>query len=157
MWPSDGMRPKSVVWATSMTPQSFYHAKPGSLSHRWVVAEERSRIENDDKAEATRALRKMRAGRLSKMMKVGGEIFTCMIEQDRSPLWRARLRLECSRKTPAVASCFQLTNGDHKPKRSAEAGAACQQQGSDGPRVLHQTVQRLLERREIAIPFDDTA
>ena len=118
MWPSDGMRPKSVVWATSMTPQSFYHAKPGSLSHRWVVAEERSRIENDDKAEATRALREMRAGRLSKVMKVGGEIFTCMIEQDRSPLWRARLRLECSRKTPTVASCFQLTNGDHKPKRS---------------------------------------
>ena len=27
--------------------------KPGSLSHRWVVAGERSRLENDETAETT--------------------------------------------------------------------------------------------------------
>ena len=79
------MFPKeSVIHATQMTPQALFHAQAGSLSHRWVVAGERSRIDNDDKAEATRALREMlAAGRLSKMMpvKLGGEIKTVMIEQ----------------------------------------------------------------------------
>ena len=49
--------PEAVVYATQATPQALFHAKPGSLSHRWFVAGERSRLENDDKAEATRAMR----------------------------------------------------------------------------------------------------
>jgi len=47
--------PEAVVLATQMTPQALFHMKPGSLRHRWVVAGERSRKENDDTAEAIRA------------------------------------------------------------------------------------------------------
>ncbi|MFO0796372.1 MAG: hypothetical protein U0804_02780 [Gemmataceae bacterium] len=77
--------PEAVIRATQMTPQALFHMKPGSLSHRWVVAGERSRLEDDDRAEATRALREMLAGgRLSKLMpmKAGTGIETQLIEQE---------------------------------------------------------------------------
>lgn len=74
--------PEVVVPATQMTPQALFHMKPGSLKHRFIVAGERSRKQNDDTAEATRALREMiSSGRLDKLMpmKVGGEIQTVTI------------------------------------------------------------------------------
>jgi hypothetical protein len=76
--------PEAVIRATQMTPQALFHMKPGSLAHRWVVGGERSRLEDDDRAEATRALREMQAGgRLSKLMpvKVAAGIETQLIEQ----------------------------------------------------------------------------
>jgi hypothetical protein len=76
---------EAVIRATTMTPQALYHMRPGGLKHRWVVGGERSRKEDDDVAEATRALREMlSSGRLSKLMpmKVGGEIVSLLIEQE---------------------------------------------------------------------------
>jgi hypothetical protein len=77
--------PEAVIHATQMTPQALFHLKPGSLKNRFVVAGERSRKENDDTAEATRALREMLgSGRLSKLMPVkkGNEIQTVQINQE---------------------------------------------------------------------------
>ena len=77
--------PEAVVQATQMTPQALFHLKPGSLEHRFVVAGERSRLENDERAEATEALREMLSGgRLVKLMpmKVNGEITTETITQN---------------------------------------------------------------------------
>jgi len=51
--------PEAVIVATQMTPQALFHMKPGSLKHRFVVGSERFRIEDDERAEATRALREM--------------------------------------------------------------------------------------------------
>src|SRR5262249_23147091 len=76
---------EALVIATQMTPQSLFYMERGSLKNRWVVAGERSRLENDERAEATRALREMQsAGRLSKMLtvKLGGELTTVRIEQE---------------------------------------------------------------------------
>src|SRR5262249_16728051 len=55
--------PEAVVLAHQMTPQALFHMEPGSLEHRFVVAGERSRLENDDSAEATRRGRRGRCGR----------------------------------------------------------------------------------------------
>lgn len=66
--------PEVVIYATQMTPQALFHMRPGSLEHRFVVAGERSRLENDESAEATRALREMiSSGKLTKLipMKTG--------------------------------------------------------------------------------------
>ena len=58
--------------ATSLTPNALYYKEPGSLIHRFVVAGERSRIQDDVHAEATRALREMQAsGELTKTVTVG--------------------------------------------------------------------------------------
>jgi hypothetical protein len=44
------------------------------LQHRFIVAGERSRLQNDETAEATRALRELlSAGRLVKFRSFGGE------------------------------------------------------------------------------------
>jgi len=77
--------PEVVIHATQMTPQALFHMKPGSLRHRFIVAGERSRAENDDTADATRALREMiSSGWLTKLMpmKVRGEIQTVTIDQE---------------------------------------------------------------------------
>ena len=63
--------PEAVIVASQLTPQSLFYMEPGSLVHRFIVAGERSRLENDDTAEATRALREMLSeGRLSKLLPV---------------------------------------------------------------------------------------
>src|SRR5262249_25590628 len=78
--------PETVIHATQMTPQALFHMPPGSLAHRFVVAGERSRIEDDETAEATRARRQMlSSGRLCKRMPMkvaGGKIETVCIEQE---------------------------------------------------------------------------
>jgi len=153
--------PEAVVLATQMTPQALFHARPGSLSHRWVVAGERSRIENDDKAEATRALREMlSAGRLTKMMpaKVDGEIQTVTIDQP-GPIafvestTSARVFEEDSNR------CVMLSTDERRGQtRTIMRRLAMHASGairSEGPRAVarQQTVQRLLERRTVVIPY----
>ena len=51
--------PETVIHATAMTAQSLYYLESGALRHKFIVAGERSRREDDDTAEATRALREM--------------------------------------------------------------------------------------------------
>ena len=51
--------PESVLMATQLTPQSLFYMDPGSLVHRLVVVGERSRAEDDEAADATRALWEM--------------------------------------------------------------------------------------------------
>ena len=50
---------EAKLLAHSMTPQALYYMAPGSMVHRAVVAGERSRVQDDGQAEATRALREM--------------------------------------------------------------------------------------------------
>lgn len=71
--------PEAVLRAHAMTAQALYHVEPGTLEHRFVVAGERSRKQDDDTANATKALRELLSdGRLSKLIatKDGGRIVT---------------------------------------------------------------------------------
>lgn len=47
------------VVAQQITPNALYYLPEGSLKNRIIVAGERSRVEDDERAEATRALREM--------------------------------------------------------------------------------------------------
>ena len=153
--------PEAVVLATQMTPQALFHARPGSLSHRWVVAGERSRIENDDRAEATRALREMlSAGRLTKMMpmKVGGEIETVTIEQE-GPIAFVESTTSARVFEEDANRCIMLSTDERRSQTKTImrrlALAASGKVRSEGPAVAarHHALQRLLERRSIVIPF----
>ena len=153
--------PEAIVHATQMTPQALFHARPGSLSHRWVVAGERSRLENDDKAEATRAMREMlSAGRLTKMMpmKVGGEIQTVTIEQE-GPIAFVESTTSANIFDEDRNRCVLLTTDERRSQTMRvmrlHAMIASGKVRSEGPRVvaLHRALQRLLERRAIVIPF----
>jgi DNA-binding transcriptional ArsR family regulator len=153
--------PEGIVMATQMTPQSLYHAEQGSLSHRWVVAGERSRMNNDDRAEATRALREMLAsGRLSKFMpvKVGNEIVTVLIEQQ-GPIAYVESTTATRVFEEDASRCILLSTDERSAQtKTILRQIARQAKGevrSERGRIIdrHQALQRLLERREIVIPF----
>jgi len=153
--------PEAVVHATQMTPQALFHARPGSLSHRWVVAGERSRLENDDKAEATRAMREMlSAGRLTKMMpmKVGAEIETVTIEQE-GPIAFVESTTSARVFEEDANRCIMLSTDERRSQTKTImrrlALHASGKSKTEGPRIVarHHAMQRLLERRAIVIPF----
>ncbi len=156
------MFPKeSVIHATQMTPQALFHAQAGSLSHRWVVAGERSRIDNDDKAEATRALREMlAAGRLSKMMpmKLGGEIKTVMIEQP-GPIAFVESTTAARIFEEDANRCILLSTDERRRQtKTILRRLALQSSGKvRAPEkdivAVHHALQRLLDRHEVVIPF----
>jgi len=153
--------PEAVVRATQMTPQALFHARPGSLSHRWVVAGERSRKDDDDTAEATRALREMLSGgRLTKLMpmKVAGEIQTVTIEQD-GPIafvestTAARVFEEDQNRAILLTTDERRTQTKTILRRLAlhVSGTA----RNDVTRVVavHHALQRSLERQTVVVPF----
>ena len=62
---------EAVLRAHRITSQALYHLPPGSLVNRFVVAGERPRRQDDETADATRALREMISdGRLTKAITV---------------------------------------------------------------------------------------
>jgi len=154
--------PEAVLLATSMTPQALFHMKPGALSHRWVVAGERSRKEEDDLAEATRALREMiSAGRLSKLMpvKIGNELVTVLVEQEGPIAFVESTTLqqvfdedenrcvslftdERPEQTRRILDC--LAHRSAGESSSPTAGRAA---------LVHHALQRLLRRREVFVPY----
>jgi DNA primase len=156
------MFPKeAIVHATQMTPQALFHARPGSLSHRWVVAGERSRIDNDDKAEATRALREMlAAGRLSKMMpvKLGGEIQTVTIEQP-GPIAFVESTTAARIFEEDANRCILLSTDERRNQTKTILRRLAFHVSGKGsavaPHLLerHHTLQRLLRRSEVVIPY----
>jgi hypothetical protein len=154
--------PEAVVWATQMTPQALFHLKPGSLRHRFIVAGERSRLENDETTEATRALREvLSSGRLVKLMpmKVGGEIQTVSIQQE-GPI------AFCESTTLGIIfaedanRCILLTTDERteQTRRIIACLAAGFSGGAgEGPsqavRLRHHALQRMLQSFSVTVPF----
>ncbi|MCC7476720.1 MAG: hypothetical protein IT425_15125 [Pirellulales bacterium] len=155
--------PEAVIHATAMTAQSLYYLEPGALRHKFIVAGERSRVENDDTAEATRALREMiGSGRLTKLvpMKEGGKIATQRIEQE-GPIAYI--------ETTTLAKIFEedanrclLLSADERKQQTAHivsrlaAGYISGQAGAaDLVIQRHHAIQRMIQQRPVVIPFAD--
>ena len=153
--------PEAVVLATQMTPQALFHMPPGSLSHRWVVAGERSRVENDDTAEATRALREMLSGgRLCKLIpqKVDGEIRTTRLEQEGPIAYVESTTLSRVFEEDANRAIMLSTDERRVQTNTIMRRLALHASGkvqTEGPRVVarHHALQRLLRQRAVLIPF----
>ena len=158
------MPPEAVIRATTMTPQALYHMPEGALVHRFVLAGERARVENDERAEATRALREMLAsGRLSKLIpeKDGGKIVTHLIEQDGPISYIESTTL--GKVFEEDANRCLLLQTDERPAQTrrivqAAAGAYAGTVGSDpfarGQMIdRHHTVQRMLVPQRVVIPY----
>ncbi|MCI0702275.1 MAG: toprim domain-containing protein [Planctomycetia bacterium] len=154
--------PEEIIHATQMTPQALFHMKPGSLQHKWVVAGERSRLEDDERAEATRALREMLAsGRLSKLMplKIGNEIETQAIEQE-GPI--------AFTETTTLTNIFEedanrclLLQTDETPAQTKRIICALAErqvgESEDTNSIIrvHHTLQRRLPRFAVRVPWSD--
>jgi hypothetical protein len=120
-------------------------------------------MNNDDRAEATRALREMLAsGRLSKFMpvKVGNEIVTVLIEQQ-GPIAYVESTTATRIFEEDASRCILLSTDERSAQtKTILRQIARQAKGevrSERGRIIdrHRTLQRLLERREIVIPYAD--
>jgi hypothetical protein len=153
---------EAVIRATQMTPQSLFHMPTGSLRHRWVVAGERSRREDDDTAEATRALREMLAsGRLSKLMpvKIGNELETRPIQQDGPIAYVESTSLEnIFEEDENRCVCLYTDEREEQTElivKEVASRHAGLDNGCDATRIVqtHHAMQRALRRCEVVIPF----
>jgi hypothetical protein len=136
--------------------------KPGSLAHRWVVAGERSRLEDDDRAEATRALREMLAsGRLSKLMpvKTGNGIETQTIEQEGPIAFTETTTLTTVFEEDANRCLMLQTDETAAQTRriinSLARGHSEEREDMDRFIRVHHTLQRLLPRCPVRVPWSD--
>jgi hypothetical protein len=153
--------PEAVIQATAMTAQSLYYLEPGALQHKFIVAGERSRKEDDDTAEATRALREMiSSGRLSKLvpMKEDGRYVTHRIEQPGPIAYIETTTL--SRIFDEDANRCLLLAADERQgqtaaivNRLAEAYSGAAGTNVDSIIARHHAAQRILQQRQVVIPF----
>jgi hypothetical protein len=153
--------PETVILATQMTPQALFHMPEGGLRNRWVVAGERSCKEDDDAAEATRALREMQAsGSLHKLMpvKVGGQIITVQIEQQ-GPIAFSESTTRSKVFDEDANRCISLHTDETREQtvRVVRAVAAAYAGGSNGDagriRERHHAMQRLLRPCPVIVPY----
>lgn len=155
--------PEVVVHAHQMSSQALFHMKPGSLVHRFVVAGERSRLEDDDRAEATRALREMiSSGRLCKLIasRVGNGIETVEIEQDGPIAYVESTTLSQIFEEDANRCLIVPTDERTEQTRKILFSMALRASGV-GPSpeqvgevvATHHALQRLLKPADVVIPF----
>lgn len=153
--------PEVVLRATRLTTNALYHFRPGTLRHRMIVAGERSRLTNDDAAEATRALREMiESGRLSKAipMKEGDRFVTHQIEQD-GPIAYLESTTAARIDEEDANRCLLLTTDEteNQTRRiiKATATAAAGQGCDDVTRIceVHHAIQRMIPRVDVIVPF----
>lgn len=153
--------PEATLLAKSMTTNALVYAKPGSLRHRWIVAGERSRQENDDTAEATRALREMlSSGRLSKQVTVkrDGELVSVLVAQA-GPI--------AFTETTTLSHIFDedrnrclLVQTDERQQQTraimkAVAREAAGKATGNAAAIVdrHHALQRLLQPHKVIVPF----
>ncbi|NMC19575.1 MAG: hypothetical protein GYA33_04075, partial [Thermogutta sp.] len=161
---ADLFPPEAVLRATALTTNALYYLPPGSLRHRFVVAGERWRIEDDERAEATRALREMLAsGKLSKAVAIsrqGSEPETILVEQE-GPISYSETTSMTRIFDEDANRCLLLTT-DERPVQTKRIittlgrryATGCK---GDAERIIakHHAMQRLLavEAARVRVPF----
>jgi hypothetical protein len=161
---ADLFPPEAVLRATEISPKALYYGDPHMLRHRWIVAGERSRQDEDgDKAEAYRALREMiTAGKLAKLVTTRdaeGRLTSEMVQRDGPIAFTESTTLEELFEEDENRCLSAYTNETPEQSRRVvarvaeiEAGAAG---ATDTARVVqrHRAIQRTLRRRDVVIPF----
>jgi hypothetical protein len=156
--------PEAIIHATQMTPQALFHMPRGGLANKFIVAGERSRLEEDVRAEATRALREvLSTGRLSKLMPVkgeGGVIQTELIEQEGPIAYVETTTLSRIFEEDANRCLLLATDEQPKQTRKIIQAAAAAGRGPSLGRVeaiiaKHHAAQRMLQTLPVVVPFAD--
>ncbi len=153
---------ESKLMATALTSQALYYMLPGQLLHRFVVAGERSRLENDDRADATRALREMLSSQvLSKLVtvNVNGQFESVLIHQYGPIAFTESTTL--TQIFDEDANRALLLGTDESSEQTARITRAIARRAmrdaiETAPIIQkHHALQRLLRRVEVKIPFAD--
>ncbi len=156
--------PEEVIRATMMTPQSLFYMPRGSLSHRFVIAGERSRRNDDETADATRPLREMLSSGCLTKLTTGkasdGNNATQVIDQP-GPI--AYIETTSVKKVfeEDANRCLPLTTDESEEhtravlKRYAARCAGAAVPNDQATIEKHHALQRMLRPLTINIPFAD--
>ncbi len=153
--------PEAVIRGHKMTPEALVHLPHGALVHKAVVGGERSRKQDDDSADATRALREMLSdGRLTKLMPVkqGGGIVTIAIDQPGPIAYIESTTLQ-NIFDEDRNRCLILATDETQPQtRRIIDTIAARKSGAvdcDVTAIIdkHHAAQRLLKRVSVRIPY----
>lgn len=154
--------PEDTILAHKMTPEALVHMPAGGLVHRLVVGGERTKRQDDDAADATKALREMLSdGRLTKLMPVKTKdgIETIQIDQP-GPIAYVETTTVQNILDEDRNRCIVL-NTDERPEQTRRiiAGMAARRVGRADDAAVeaiirrHRAAQRLLRRVRVVIPF----
>ena len=155
---------ESVLMATDITPNALYYLSAGELEHRFVIAGERSRRQNDDTAQATKALREMiSSGQLAKLLTVSDlDGPKTVLVQQRGPIAYVESTTAAELFEEDANRCLVL-QPDERPEQTrrilAAAGRKLSGQGADDLREQRRQefhcLQRLLVPANVVIPFSE--
>jgi len=156
---------ETKLLAHRITPQALYHMPKGSLMHRVVIAGERSRLQDDNAAEATRALREMISDgvlRLSIPQKDrDNKIRTVNIEQPGPIAYLESSTLAVNKIFDEDRTRFVILGTDETAGQTLSimrrmANDSFQPPDRDQIEMivaLHHAMQRLLEPKRVSIPY----
>ena len=156
---------ESVFNAHRISPTALSYLPKRSLVHRAVIAGERSRKQDDDQAEATRALREMISDGVLRIMVTGkdesGNMTTLHIEQPGPIAYAESTTLGMSEifdedKTRFLFLCCDESEAQSEKiieRLAIESQSPMKQEKIESIIGLHRTIQRLLKPYNITIPF----
>jgi len=156
---------EAVLQAHRQSRTALQYLPPGSLVHRFVVAGERSRLQDDSAAEATRALREMISdGKLSALVTASqrsGPHQTVHIEQEGPIAYVESTTLGLrdifnEDRTRFILLCSDERMGQTRAVVDKMAESVSKPDDPDTPDsiiALHHTAQRLLTPLDVVIPF----
>ena len=156
---------ETVLRAHQISPKALQYLPPGSLVHRFVVAGERSRLQDDAAAEATRALREMISdGRLSALVSVSqslGPHQTVHIQQEGPIAFIESTTMGVQDIFNEDRTRYLLLSSDERVAQTKSiideiarsASAPGDPDTPDSILALHHAAQRLLRPLDVVIPF----
>lgn len=154
--------PEALVMATEITQNALYYFPAGHLMHRFVVGGERPRRDDDDRAEATRALREMiESGELHKAVpvKTDDRMETAVIRQY-GPIAFIESTTSARIFDEDANRCLLLGTDEGENQTAAvvmaQARAAMGHTTDPAPTIArHHAMQRMLRRVRVNVPFAD--
>ena len=154
--------PEAILSATDITPNALYYLEPGELEHKFVVAGERPRRQNDDTAQTTKALREMiSSGELVKVVTISdGEGPRSVMVRQKGPIAYVESTTAPELFEEDANRCLVL-HSDERPEQTRKILLADAKQlkgESTGERrgqvrKEFQCLHRLLVPLEVVIPF----
>ena len=154
--------PEAILSATDITPNALYYQEPGELEHKFVVAGERPRRQNDETAQTTKALREMiSAGQLVKVVTISdGEGHRSVTVHQKGPIAYVE-----STTAPEVfeedANRCLVLHSDERPEQTGKILAAdakrlsgeTRSERREEVREEFQCLHRCLAPLQVVIPF----
>jgi hypothetical protein len=153
---------EALFVATDITANALYYGPPDALIHKWVVGGERRRGNDDDNAEATRALREMISEReLNKTVPVknpDGSGFVSLVIHRDGPIAFTESTTLTQIFDEDANRCLLLSTDETQDQTTrvvfAQAEFACGEVTDCEPvRLVHHAIQRLLKRVKVRVPF----